>query len=201
MINRPSPDYGFDVTHVNGYIDSRGLNYNCTSTNSSPSPVILYSNVDHGYDPFSGDMSSYPDLQTQPASPLVEFTDLTVPYQDDRRRRRSNVTRDKQTISTMHMRRRAQNRASQRAFRERKEKHAQNLQKQLDELEAKHQGLLASYEKLDTTNSRLEKELQQIREKMRVIQTSRTETLDELVESGLFESFEFEDGHEARVQG
>ena len=41
MINRPSPDYGFDVTHVNGYIDSRGLNYNCTSTNSSPSPVIV----------------------------------------------------------------------------------------------------------------------------------------------------------------
>lgn len=68
-------------------------------------------------------------------------------------------------------------------------------------MEAKHQALVASYEKLDSTNAKLEKELQQIREKMRVIQTSRTETLDELVESGLFESFAFEDGHEPSVGG
>lgn len=42
-------------------------------------------------------------------------------------------------------RRRAQNRASQRAFRERKEKHVKGLENQLRDLHEKHQALLHSY--------------------------------------------------------
>jgi hypothetical protein len=34
--------------------------------------------------------------------PVVEFTDLTAPYEEDRRRRKSQV-KDKQAISSMHM--------------------------------------------------------------------------------------------------
>ena len=56
-------------------------------------------------------------------------------------------------------RRRAQNRASQRAFRERKEKHAQDLQKQLDELAEKHSELQVSYDRLSRQNEELQKEL------------------------------------------
>jgi len=44
-------------------------------------------------------------------------------------------------------RRRAQNRASQRAFRERKDKHVKGLEIQLESLNEKHQDLLCSYNK------------------------------------------------------
>jgi AP-1-like transcription factor len=55
-------------------------------------------------------------------------------------------------------RRRAQNRAAQRAFRERKEKHARDLEAKLSELtdnykslEASHSELMTAYEKLQKT--------------------------------------------------
>ncbi|OAL18335.1 hypothetical protein AYO22_10751 [Fonsecaea multimorphosa] len=47
--------------------------------------------------------------------------------------------------SSTKLRRRAQNRASQRAFRERKEKHLKSLKSTLDNLGEKHQRLLDSY--------------------------------------------------------
>ncbi|KIW92350.1 uncharacterized protein Z519_07334 [Cladophialophora bantiana CBS 173.52] len=47
--------------------------------------------------------------------------------------------------SSTKMRRRAQNRASQRAFRERKEKHLRSLKSTLEDLGEKHQRLLVSY--------------------------------------------------------
>ena len=94
-----------------------------TSTNSSPSPVMI--NAMHlrphtplppqMYDPYvpapeNISYDSFPESQPpgyqyydmmQPM-PIVEFTDLTAPYQEDRRRRRSQV-RDKQALSSMHM--------------------------------------------------------------------------------------------------
>ena len=60
-------------------------------------------------------------------------------------------------------RRRAQNRASQRAFRERKEKHAQDLQRQLEELEKKHKELLDSHSELDDLNKKLVAEIDNLR--------------------------------------
>ncbi|MCJ1446005.1 MAG: hypothetical protein MMC23_006510 [Stictis urceolatum] len=104
-------------------------------------------------------------------APVVEFTDLTAPYNEDRRRRRTQ-TKDKQAISSMHMRRRAQNRASQRAFRERKEKHAQDLQRQLDELETRHKALQGSYNELGSTNKKLADELDVLRNRISVAQAS-----------------------------
>jgi len=59
---------------------------------------------------------------------------------------------------TSHQRRRAQNRAAQRAFRERKEKHARDLESQLcaltekyNKLELSHSALSGAYEKLRKT--------------------------------------------------
>lgn len=64
----------------------------------------LYSQLDPAvYEPFSNSTNTYPAYDVSPASPLVEFTDLTAPYNEDRRRRRPHATKDKQTISSMHM--------------------------------------------------------------------------------------------------
>lgn len=64
----------------------------------------MFSNPDSlNYDAFPGALDPFSTLEQQSAGPVVEFTDLTVPYHEDRRRRRSHVIRDKQTISTMHM--------------------------------------------------------------------------------------------------
>ncbi|KAL9116822.1 MAG: hypothetical protein Q9187_006648 [Circinaria calcarea] len=135
------------------------------------------------YDAFPAALDAFSTLeQQQSASPVVEFTDLTIPYREDRRRRRSHVIRDKQTISTMHMR----------AFRERKEKHAQDLQQQLDELETKHRDLLQSYKKLDDINTKKALELEELHEQISLLQASGSKTLDDLVASALFEPFDFD---------
>ncbi|OQU94106.1 hypothetical protein CLAIMM_00517 isoform 1 [Cladophialophora immunda] len=52
---------------------------------------------------------------------------------------------EQSAVSSTKMRRRAQNRASQRAFRERKEKHLKSLKSTLENLGEKHQRLLDSY--------------------------------------------------------
>ena len=56
-------------------------------------------------------------------------------------------------------RRRAQNRASQRAFRDRKEKHMRELEQRLAELEGRHTDLSRSYESLQTEYSSVKQEL------------------------------------------
>ncbi|KAK2746469.1 hypothetical protein FQN57_003095 [Myotisia sp. PD_48] len=81
----------------------------------------------------------YPPVEKIP----VEYIDSTTLDEGDRRRRRSSQS--KEAVTTMHLRRRAQNRASQRAFRERKEKHVKGLESQLQDLHQDHQKLLRSY--------------------------------------------------------
>jgi AP-1-like factor len=57
-------------------------------------------------------------------------------------------------------RRRAQNRAAQRAFRERKEKHARDLEVQLAELTNKYQSLETSHAELSAAYEKLQKTLE-----------------------------------------
>jgi len=85
-------------------------------------------------------------LPQGPGSIPIEV-EFEAPYDDqDRRKRR---TRDDKPVSShVHSRRRAQNRASQRAFRDRKEKHTKELGQRLEDLELKHQHLMRSYEDL-----------------------------------------------------
>lgn len=74
---------------------------------------------------------------------------------------------------TSLQRRRAQNRASQRAFRERKEKHVQHLEHELEELETKHRTLAQSYTDLDSTAAKLRQEVKQLRSELETVKGSR----------------------------
>jgi len=60
-------------------------------------------------------------------------------------------------------RRRAQNRASQRAFRDRKEKHMRELEQRLGELEGRHSDLTRSYESLQQEYMTIKGELERLR--------------------------------------
>ncbi|KIX95080.1 uncharacterized protein Z520_09390 [Fonsecaea multimorphosa CBS 102226] len=66
------------------------------------------------------------------------------------------------TANEQGQRRRAQNRASQRAFRERKEKHLKGLEYQLETLNEKHQDLLCSYNKQSDSIIRLNRKIAQL---------------------------------------
>lgn len=83
------------------------------------------------------------------------------------------------SISTMlicQQRRRAQNRASQRAFRDRKEKHVKELEHKLQELEDKHSSLSQSHETLQQEYSNTKKQLAKVLEENESLRdpTSRT---------------------------
>ena len=93
---------------------------------------------------------------------------------------------------TLPKRRRAQNRASQRAFRERKEKHAQDLQQQLNELEAKHRDLKDSYEKLDATNVKMAEEMKCLRDRIVALQAPDSSGLNELSINDFFDCVDFD---------
>ena len=77
------------------------------------------------------------------------------------------------TTLPLLQRRRAQNRASQRAFRERKEKHVQHLEHELEELENKHRTLEKSYTDLDSTHAQLKQEVKQLRSELESVKSSR----------------------------
>ncbi|KAH0545146.1 hypothetical protein FGG08_000758 [Glutinoglossum americanum] len=78
----------------------------------------------------------------------------------DRRKRRLSSARDKDSLSQIHSRRRAQNRASQRAFRDRKEKHVKDLERRFEELEGKHKTLQQSYSELSSSQDALKGEIE-----------------------------------------
>ena len=66
-------------------------------------------------------------------------------------------------------RRRAQNRASQRAFRERKEQHVRHLETELSNLESKFHDLKTSYTALGETNEALKAEVEQLRKEIKTM--------------------------------
>jgi len=109
---------------------------------------------------------TYPAFPMQyPASAMglipVEL-DIEGLYEDHDRRRRKNGN-EKTVSSHVHSRRRAQNRASQRAFRDRKEKHMRELEERLKELEGRHSDLTQSYESLQLEYSSVKHELDKLR--------------------------------------
>ena len=161
----------------------------------------MYSSLDSSHHTYSNSTSfpQYIDAQPQIIN-SIEFTDLTRPQMEDRRRRRSHTTQDKESISNMRIvstynkpplslgynylslplqRRRAQNRASQRAFRERKEKHVQHLEHELEELENKHRTLEKSYTDLDSTHAQLKQEVKQLRSELESVKSSREGSIAE----------------------
>ncbi|KAL2052238.1 hypothetical protein ABVK25_007397 [Lepraria finkii] len=165
--------------------------YDDASTDPSPSPPMMYSSLDNHHHSYSSSATypQYVDPQPQIIN-SIEFTDLTQPQIEDRRRRRSHTTQDKESISNMRIRRRAQNRASQRAFRERKEKHVQHLEHELEELETKHRTLEKSYTDLDSTHAQLKQEVKQLRKELDSVKSSREGSINEpITQSQYFDPF------------
>jgi len=85
-------------------------------------------------------------------------------YDETDRRRRRNP-KDKNVSSQVHSRRRAQNRASQRAFRDRKEKHVKELEHRLQELEEKHSSLSHEHESVKKQLARVLQENESLRDR------------------------------------
>ncbi|KAL8683192.1 MAG: hypothetical protein Q9186_000804 [Xanthomendoza sp. 1 TL-2023] len=189
--------------------------YDTSLSSPSPSPRMDYNTfppTNHYYNsttyPNTTSTSTYPTNPNQILDPQylarrahqqqqqaailasVEFTDLTNPVYEDRRRRKSTTAQDKQAISNMGIRRRAQNRASQRAFRERKENHVHHLETELSNLETKFQNLKTSHTTLGETNEALKKEVEQLRQEIRTMRVlSVPNDFDRYVEAdGLFET-------------
>jgi len=154
--------------------------YDGTSSESSASSPMNCNGFDNIYGG-NGFMtySSYP--MQYPATPMglipVEL-DIEGLYEDHDRRRRKNGN-DKVVASHVHSRRRAQNRASQRAFRDRKEKHMRELEARLSELEGRHTDLSRSYESLQLEYSTVKSELDRLRkENARLEGTSSSTSRD-----------------------
>jgi AP-1-like transcription factor len=122
----------------------------------------------------------------------VEYTGSSTLDERDRRRRRtgsSSSSKDKEVLPNMHLvrpvrvrlpghlltrpqRRRAQNRASQRAFRERKERHVKGLEHQLEDLHEKHQELLQSYSRKADEVTKLNARIQELNSEIDSLRTS-----------------------------
>ncbi|KAL8924670.1 MAG: hypothetical protein Q9172_002572 [Xanthocarpia lactea] len=156
--------------------------YDTSLDSPSPSPRMMYNAFPHLLNSNSNKNNSHQFLdpqylarraqqQQQQAAILasVEFTDLTNPTYEDRRRKESTTNQSKQAISNMGIRRRAQNRASQRAFRERKEKHVQHLETELSNLESKFHDLKTSHTALGETNEALKAEVEQLKEEIKTM--------------------------------
>lgn len=139
--------------------------YDGTSSESSASSPMNCNGYDMSYGtnaylPYS----SYP-MQYAPAPVGLIPVELDIEgiYEDHDRRRRKNAGNEKAVSSHVHSRRRAQNRASQRAFRDRKEKHMRELEQRLNELEGRHTNLSRSYESLQHEYSSVKQELDRLR--------------------------------------
>jgi len=142
--------------------------YDGTSSDSSASSPLNTQSFDNVYGNQYIPYSTFPyQYQTEGLAPVglipVEL-DIDGLYEDHDRRRRRNVNGNEKVVAShIHSRRRAQNRASQRAFRDRKEKHMRELEQRLGELEGRHNDLTRSYESLQVEYSSVKQELDRLR--------------------------------------
>lgn len=144
--------------------------YDGTSSDSSASSPLNCNGFDNLYGsqnfmPYPAYPMQYP-MNTEGLAPMglipVEL-DIEGLYEDHDRRRRKNSGNEKTVSSHVHSRRRAQNRASQRAFRDRKEKHMRELEQRLAELDTRHTDLSRSYESLQNEYTSVKQELDKLR--------------------------------------
>ncbi|KAK3996976.1 hypothetical protein QBC44DRAFT_126013 [Cladorrhinum sp. PSN332] len=84
--------------------------------------------------------------QSHPVAEIIPMTKIIVDLEDLNRRQGSNSEDD--DLTPAQSRRKAQNRAAQRAFRERKERHVKDLETRLQQMEAMQQEALAENEQL-----------------------------------------------------
>ncbi|APA16100.1 hypothetical protein sscle_16g108700 [Sclerotinia sclerotiorum 1980 UF-70] len=158
---------------TDSYLMHGDMNLYDTSSESSASSPLNSHTFDHvygGHDHVYGahTFMTYPSFPIQyqpngvPMGLIPVELDIEGIYEDHDRRRRKNGN-EKVVSPHVHSRRRAQNRASQRAFRDRKEKHMRELEQRLEELEGRHSALSRSYESLQVEYSGVKQELDRLR--------------------------------------
>ncbi|OBT85175.1 hypothetical protein VE02_05664 [Pseudogymnoascus sp. 03VT05] len=105
--------------------------------------------------------------------------DMSKDLYDDvdlRTKRLASTAGANPATSQTHSRRRAQNRASQRAFRNRKDKHVKEVEARLQELEGKYRDLSDSYESLQTEYVVAKQELKKLTAEERSQSQSKSPT-------------------------
>lgn len=140
-----------------------------SSTSSPDSRNELFKYGELGFSEF--DLTS----QTWEAADFDLFhssEDYERPLAGQATRATSIDSKESSSIPNSKVRRRAQNRASQRAFRERKEKHVKGLETQLEALNERHQDLLVSYTKQADNIARLSGHLAQLQSQIKTCKIS-----------------------------
>lgn len=102
---------------------------------------------------------------------------------------------------TSLQRRRAQNRASQRAFRERKEKHVKGLEHQLEDLHEKHQDLLQSYNRQADEVSRLNGKISELTQELSALRNCSDQSFSEMLMPDKFDKFDAFSAHDMIYNG
>ncbi|PGH00369.1 hypothetical protein AJ79_08221 [Helicocarpus griseus UAMH5409] len=167
------------------FLGERGESTSDTSSPGSPSAnnmrnTLYNSNLDNSYGMLSLDGHSSPCYTPSMVGKIpVEYIGSTTLDEHDRRRRRTNASKDKENMSSMHLRRRAQNRVSQRAFRERKEKHLKGLENQLQDIHNKHHNLIQSYTRQTDEVQRLNNRIQQLTAELDLLRSSNEDTFND----------------------
>jgi len=117
----------------------------------------FYATLDNTYDsmsPAGSDSSSYrssPERRVSSTSGVVAQVKSSIPDKIERRRE--------------------QNRSSQRAYRERKERHQKELEEQISQWQAKHQLLTRSYSQQTEEVARLKAQIEQLNHEISNLQT------------------------------
>lgn len=97
---------------------------------------------------------------------------------------------------TVSQRRRAQNRASQRAFRERKEKHLKGLEHQLEDLHEKHQDLLQSYTRQADEVTKLNNRIAELTAELGTLRSCQDQSFSEMLIPDKFDKFDAFGAHD-----
>jgi len=152
--------------------------YDGTSSESSASSPMNNTNFDscysgNGYMAYPAYPMQYPMHREgiAPAGLIPVELKIEGLYEDYDRRRKKDGN-EKIVSGHVHSRRRAQNRASQRAFRDRKEKHMRELEQQLGELEGRHNDLSQSFDSLQVEYTSVKHQLEGLREENARLQGS-----------------------------
>ncbi|PGH13964.1 hypothetical protein AJ80_06102 [Polytolypa hystricis UAMH7299] len=184
-----SPSQSPDMLSLYSY--SIGQSTDNTSDSSGPgSPdmnQMIYGNISPAYDMLSFDNSARSDFASTAGKIPVEYLGSSTLDDMDRRRRKPTTPKDKETTTNMHLRRRAQNRASQRAFRERKERHVKGLENQLQDLHEKHQDLRQSYTRQADQVQRLNERIQNLTTELDVLRTSSEVSFTDMLAPNKFD--------------
>ncbi|KAL2758548.1 hypothetical protein ACRALDRAFT_2099629 [Sodiomyces alcalophilus JCM 7366] len=131
---------------------------------ASARPTQLHHQQHHHHSQNGMNAVSTPAQSIKPQSELLAHRQESG---DDQQHRRGGSNSDEEDLTPAQSRRKAQNRAAQRAFRERKEKHVK-------ELEAKLANLEAAAQQTTSENERLKREMQKIATENEILRATST---------------------------